>query len=569
MHASSFILDAIRQEGIEHVFMVPGGLLDPFMTELGEPSGVEAIVAAHEAGAAFMADGYARASGRFGVCLGIGGPGVANMVGPLAAAYADESPVLAVTGQVPSDWEGRGAFQDASPSGLNDIALLTPITAYAQQVESAQAVPHSLHVALRTMLGLERRPVCISLPKNVQTADVTEAYRPLTDDVISPPRLLDPEAVASLAGHLSAATNVALLAGNGAIQSGATDELVAFAERFGVPVATTLRAKGVFPEDHPLSLGVFGYAGTQHATQALLGGGADIVVVLGSSLNQRDTMVWSSQLRPPGGLVQVDLDPTVFGRNYPVDHTVVSDVRTLLAALRADAGLGDAMDSTAVGRDTWVADVRALDRHYDVQTRTSDARPLHPARVIAELRKAAPRDTVLLVDSGAHRAFAGHHWDSYGPYQYLSSTTLAPMGWAVAAAVGAKVARPDTPCAVVTGDGCMQMHGLELQTAAAHGLAIVYVISNNAALGNVYLRARKMSPSAGALATLKTHDWVGFARSLGADGRRVEDPSELAEAFAEAFASTGPFVLDIRTDREAGTPITPWTAAGQEWHEAH
>ena len=143
------------------------------------------------------------------------------------------------------------------------------------------------------------------------------------------------------------------------------------------------------------------------------------------------------------------------------------------------------------------------------------------------------------------------------------------MGWAVAAAVGAKVARPDAPCAVITGDGCMQMHGLEIQTAAAHGLAIVFVVLNNGALGNVYLRARKLSPSAGALATLPTHDWVGFARALGADGRRVDHPGELAEACTAAFESAGPFVLDLRTDREAGTPITPWTTAGHEWIEAH
>jgi acetolactate synthase-1/2/3 large subunit len=143
------------------------------------------------------------------------------------------------------------------------------------------------------------------------------------------------------------------------------------------------------------------------------------------------------------------------------------------------------------------------------------------------------------------------------------------MGWAIAAAVGAKVARPDQPCAVVTGDGCMLMHGMEIQTAAAHGLAIVFVVVNNGALGNVYLRARKLSPSAGALARLPVHDWVGFARSLGADGVLVEHPGDLAGAFEAAFAAAGPFLLDIRCDPEAGTPITPWSEASQEWILAH
>lgn len=569
MSTARFVLDALRQEGIEHVFMVPGGLLDPFLTELGEPSGVEGIVAAHEAGAAFMADGYARASGLFGVCMGIGGPGVANMVGPLAAAYADESPVLAITGQVATDWEGRGAFQDASPSGLNDLAFLTPITAYAQEVPTAQAVAHSLHVALRTMLGLERRPVCLSLPKQVQSQDVDERYRPLTGDVAAAPRLLDTTACADVAKRLASATTIAVLAGNGSEQSEATAELVAFAEAFDIPVASTLRAKGVFPEDHPLSLGVFGYSGTRQATEALMSGRVDVLLVLGSSLNQRDTMVWSEHLRPRDVIVQVDLDPSVFGRNYPVDVTVLSDVRELVRALLADDELRAVLERSRDERAAWVAEIRALDRHYDAETRTSNAEPLHPARVVSGLRQAAPRDTVVLVDSGAHRAFTGHHWDCYGSRQYLSSTTLAPMGWAIAAAVGAKVARPQLPCAVITGDGCMLMHGMEIQTAAAHGLAIVYVVMNNAALGNVYLRARELSPSAGALAQLPAHDWVGFARSLGADGRRVEHGGDLSEAFQAAFAAERPYVLDIRCDPEAGTPITPWSQAAQEWILAH
>lgn len=569
MNGSRFVLDALRDEGITHVFMVPGGLLDPFLSELGAPSGVMPIVAAHEGGAAFMADGYARASGRFGVCLAIGGPGVANMVGPLAAAYADESPVLCITGQVPTAWEGRGAFQDASPAGMDDLAFLHPVTAYSQEVVKAGDVSHHLHVALRTMLGLEHRPVNLSLAKDIQSAEVTDTYRPLTDATVFPPRVVDREAAAGLATTIGGATNVVLLCGNGAVQSGASEELVTFAERFEVPVATTLRAKGVFPEDHAMSLGVFGYAGTRHATAALLDGGADLVVVLGSSMSQRDTMVWSNKLRPELGIVQVDLDPTVFGRNYPVDQTIVSDVRSILQVLLAHDGLAKSLAASRPTRSRWTAGIRGQDRHYDSETRTSDQVPIHPARVVTDLRAVAPRNTAVLIDSGAHRAFAGHHWDAYRPHDYLSSTTMAPMGWAVAAGVGAKVARPEDPVVVITGDGCMLMHGMEVQTAAAHDLPVIFVVLNNSALGNVYLRSRTFSPAAGDLAKLQTHDWVAFGRSLGADGRRVEDPADLTEAFEQAFAAPGPFVLDIRTDREAGTPITAWTEAGREWIEAH
>lgn len=570
MNGSHFLLDALRQEGIGHVFMVPGGLLDPFLEKLGEPTGVEAIVAAHEGGAAYMADGYARASGRFGVCLGIGGPGVANMVGAIAAAYADESPIFVVTGQVPTMWEGRGAFQDASPSGLNDIAFLDPITAYAREVTRSGDLPHHLHVALRTMLGLERRPVNLSLAKDIQSAEISDVYRPLTDATVTPPRLVDTAAASSLAQEMAGHKNIVLLCGNGSVESRASDAIVNFAETHHIPVATTLRAKGVMPEDHELSLGVFGYAGTQHATEALIGGGADLVLVLGSSLNMRDTMVWNEKLRPPGGVTQVDMDPAIFGRNFPVDRTIVGDVRSLVLTLQDDANLTSALSDSAEARRAWVSQIRSLDRHYDSESRTSDQTPIHPARVITDMRSVAPRNTVLVIDSGAHRAFAGHHWDAYGANDYISSTTLAPMGWAIAAGIGAKVARPNDPVAVVTGDGCMLMHGIEIQTAAAHGLPVIFVVLNNSALGNVYLRARNQSQSAGQLASLPTHDWVAFGKSLGAEGRRVDDPADLIPAFEQAFAHRGgPFILDLRTDKEAGTPITPWTKAGQEWIEAH
>jgi acetolactate synthase-1/2/3 large subunit len=183
--------------------------------------------------------------------------------------------------------------------------------------------------------------------------------------------------------------------------------------------------------------------------------------------------------------------------------------------------------------------------------------------VVAELRQVAPRDCVLLVDSGAHRVFGGHYWQSFEPRRYFTASALAPMGWAIPAAIGTKLARPDLPCAVVTGDGCMLMHGIEIQTAARHGLAIVYVVINNSALGNVYLRAKQMSPSAAALSILPTHNWMQFARALGADGAVVDKPGDLYNAFERAFESGGTFVVDVRCDRDAPTPVGPWNRAKQ------
>lgn len=567
-NGARFILEAIKSEGIDTVFLVPGGLIDPMLPEF-EHAGVRAVVAAHEAGAAFMADGYARATGGIGVCMCIGGPGIANMVGPLSAAFADRSPVLAICGEVPSDWEGRGAFQDASAGGLNDLEMVRPITRFALEVGTIDALRHDLRRAIHSMVGVVRRPAFLSVPRQLQVAEIDTPYGVPTKWAAEPPRILDESAAAELAAALEGKTRIAVLAGNGTDLSGAAGELRQVAERFSIPVATTLRAKGVLPEDHPMSLGVFGYAGTRRSIEALLGEGVEALLVLGSTLNQRDTMVWNQNLHSNKKLIQVDIDPTSFGQNYDVDTIVCSDIRTVLRWLLEDRPVSERLDATAGARADWMRELCRTPRVYDGENLESEAVPIHPARAVSELRKAAPRDTVMLVDSGAHRAFAGHYWEAHAPRHYLTSTTMAPMGWAIPAALGAKLARPDLPTAVITGDGCMLMHGIEIQSAAHHRVPIVFVVFNNHALGNVYLRARQQSESAGALTLLGNHDWAGFARSLGAEGERVDSPGELCAAFERAFESEGPYLVDVRCDPLAATPVTPWNEAKHEWLDQH
>jgi acetolactate synthase-1/2/3 large subunit len=176
-----------------------------------------------------------------------------------------------------------------------------------------------------------------------------------------------------------------------------------------------------------------------------------------------------------------------------------------------------------------------------------------------------PRDAVLLVDSGAHRAFCGHYWEAYEPRSYISATNLGPMGWAIPAAIGAKAARPELPLAAVTGDGCMLMHGMEIQTAARYGIAVIFVVLNNSALGNVWLRARQLGPGPAALTEIPTHDWAGFARSLGLQSATVETPDQLTPAFRAALEAEAPYLLDIRCDRSFATPVSPFDEAKKEW----
>ncbi len=577
MNGAEYLLRAVGAEGVDHVFMVPGGLDDSFMPPMTSIDGLTTVVAAHEGGAAYLADGYARASGRFGVAFGIGGPGVMNMTTAVASARCDRSPMLIVSGEVPTSKEGLGAFQDASGPALDDVAVLRSVAAASMTVASPALLDHHLRVGL-TAMWARREPVHLSVPVDVQQADQSGFWRPLAAG-LERPRPVDEGAVTRLLDVLAPTDGAALparlavLAGQGVVWSEAWDELRAFAERWDVPVATTLLAKGVLAEDHPLALGGFGYAGTRWATEGLLGGQVDVLLVLGADLTQRNTMYWSPRLVPRVAMVHVDADPEMIDRTYPVEVPVVGDVGEVLRRL-VDPPLERhraALEAGRAARRAWLAEVRgAGPRVYEPEHQESEAFPLHPARVVAELRRAAPRDTVLCVDSGAHRAWCGHYWEAYEPRSYLSATNLGPMGAAIPLGVGAKLARPERPCVVVTGDGCMLMHGMELHTAVRHRVPVVVVVVDNQAYGNIWFRASAMGPGPEGLTEIPSVDWAAFARSVGAEAIRVERPDELAPAFERALvASSGPVLVDVRCDKRFPTPVHPWKEAAKEWEDHH
>ena len=334
MNGATYIVQSLMDEGVDHLFMVPGGMNDPFMPAM-TADGVRTLVAAHEGGAAYMADGYARASGRLGVAFGIGGPGVFNMATALAAARVDRSAVLAISGEVPTDREGRGGFQDASGAALDDVSVLKPITAESLSVASSQLLDGELRTAALTALR-DGFPVHLSVPLDVQRAEVTATWTPLPQAAYRP-QFVDE---AALQGALEVfrgdpdgtPANVLILAGIGVRRASAEAALVAFAERFEIPVATTLPAKGLLPEDHPLALGVFGYGGSRWATEAILDPGVEVLLVIGSPLSQRDTLNWDAKMLPSAELIQIDADPSLIGRTWPASVPVTASPKAVARA---------------------------------------------------------------------------------------------------------------------------------------------------------------------------------------------------------------------------------------------
>jgi acetolactate synthase I/II/III large subunit len=523
---TDYILNALAEEGLSHLFMVPGGLVDPFLPALARQSRLKPIVAAHEGGAAYMADGYARASGGFGAAIGIGGPGSCNMATAVAAAKTDGSPVMIVTGEVPVDMEGRGAFQDASQATLDDTAVMAPLTRLSKSVADARNLNHWFRHALTVMWAQPRGPVHLSLMHDALIGACDADYVKVGGFFAGaqPLSLGDAErALALLADPKGGKARIAILAGAG-------------------------------------------YAGTRHATGAVLGGELDCLLVLGSGLNERDTMHWTLRDGMKALMIHVNADMDELTANGDLGHVVAGSCHAFLDLMHARAAtIAPALRAGEARRREWLAGIKAGPRLYDVENTTRASTPIHPAAAIAALRKAFPRDGIVLVDSGAHRAFAGHYWSAYEPRSYISATNLGPMGWAIPAAVGVQCARPDRRVAVITGDGCMQMHGLEVQTAARYRLPIVYVVINNGALGNVWLRARQYGALPAELTSIPDHDWAAFARALGAQAFTVREPGELEATYRNALAAGTTALIDVKADKNCPTPVYDFKAGARAW----
>ncbi len=563
---TDYMINALLTQGVSHVFIGLGGLNDNFMPAFSETKGLMTVVAAFEGGAAYMADGYSRASGGLGVCFGIGGPGVLNMTTALAAANTDRSSVLAISGEVARSWEGMGGFQDASVAGIDDIDILQRVTGLSISMSSSAVVPRHLRHAI-TYAFTRRSPAHLSVPVDVQKTQIHEEWQPIPAGLLSS-QIMDEHAFALAVGLLNnpETRNIIVLAGPGVKGPGPND-LLQFAERFDIPVATTLSGKGIIPEGHPLALGVFGYGGSRWAIDAIRSDDVEILLVIGSDLSQRDTMQWDTKMLPSKALIQADADPLLIGRTWSAHVPIVADPASMLKAL---TNIKDATELEA-GRGSrleFLHKIRALGpRWYNSEDRESSAVPMHPARVVTELRAAFPDNGVLCVDSGAHRAWFAEYWEARHPRTHFSLTNLGPMGGAIPLGIGAKMAQPDRPLMVATGDGCMLMHGMELHTAAREKVPLVIALMNNQAYGNIYFRAAKMGPAPERLTDILGIDWVAFAKSMGGDGERVEHPDNIASALKRGLEAPGPYLLDLHIDKTYPTPVSPWRERQKEWED--
>ena len=445
-----------------------------------------------------------------------------------------------------------------------------PVTDLSMSVSAPAVVPHHLRHAITHAL-VRRKPVHLSVPLDVLKADIDA---PLTSvpDVLVDARFVDEDAFATLVEQTSgpdAASNMVVLVGPGVLHAGATRALTSFAERFDIPVATTLSGKGAIPEDHRLALGVFGYGGSRWAIDAIRSDEVEILLVIGSGLSQRDTMQWDPRMLPSRALVHVERDPMLLGRTWPSDVPVVGDagtVLTRLAHLDGDKAVG--LEAGRATRQAFLERIRGSGpRVYGESDTHSDAVPMHPARVVSELRGAFPDDGVLCVDSGAHRAWFAEYWVVRVAGTHLSLTNLAPMGGAIPLGIGAKLARPDQPLMVATGDGCMLMHGMELHTAAREEVPMVIAVMNNRGIRQHLVPRAHARPRTGAPDGDPRRRLGRLRGSMGGDGEAVEHPDQIAGAVRRGLASRLPYLLDLRVDKTYPTPVGVWRDRQAEWED--
>jgi acetolactate synthase I/II/III large subunit len=541
---SQILCRALLEQGVDVLFGYPGGAIMPFYHALPEYPGLRHVLVRHEQAAAHAADGYARASGRAGVCVATSGPGATNLVTGLATAHMDNTPVVAITGQVSRGMMGRDAFQETDIIGITQ-----PITKHNRLVEDveelAEAVAEAFDVAQEGRPG----PVLLDIPKDVQNqkgvwtdAGSGRRYGPATPPAAVPPfhRAAGIDQASSL---IAAAERPLIMAGHGIILANATAELRTLAERTGIPVITTLLGISGFPESHPLHLGMPGMHGEVHVNRAIQQ--ADLILGLGLRFDDRVTGNLAAFARG-AKLIHADLDPTEIGKNVPATLALLGDVRETLCALL----------QTVVPREceAWRSEIAGFVRPRQESFRGG----LSPELILQAIELESRGRCTVVSDVGQHQMWVAKLFRYQRPNSHITSGGLGTMGFAVPAAMGVSLARPGEPVWAISGDGGFQMNMQEIATMVQEKIPVKMAIFNNGYLGMVrqwqqFFHGRRYSAT-----PIWSPDYVRLAEAYGIRGWRIESASELETAVHAAGAATGPVLLEFMMEQEANVfPMIP------------
>ena len=554
------LIRALEMENVDVMFGLPGGCILPAYDPLIE-SPIRHILVRHEQGAGHMAEGYAHVTGRPGVAMVTSGPAATNMVTPLCDAYMDSIPMVAITGQVGTNAIGTDAFQECDTVGIT-----RSITKHNDLVMSGDDLPLAIRQAFHIATTGRPGPTLIDIPKDVLTntmkwrwptddevADSLPGYKPVTHG--------DPELIKQAAQLMMKAQQPILYVGGGVLKARAATALRELAEMTGIPVVTTLMARGAFPDDHPLCLGMPGMHGTATAVTAMQK--SDLLIALGSRFDDRVTGRVNS-FAPHAKIIHVDIDPAEQGKVRKPDVPIVGDCRLVIEELIV--ALNDLRASQQQADITpWRSRISGWQEQFPLTYEPSnDGGMLKPQYCLEQLRDAAPEGTILVSGVGQHQMWSSQYWNFNEPYTWVNSGGLGTMGFSIPAAIGAKVGRPDKTVWAVDGDGCFQMTAQELVTASLERIPVKVAILNNSYLGMVRQWQEMFYEERYSEVYLSqdTPNYVKWAEAMGCVGIRVDDESEVASAIDKANSiNDRPVVVDFRVD--AGEKVFPMVAAGQ------
>ncbi|HWR08086.1 biosynthetic-type acetolactate synthase large subunit [Sporomusa sp.] len=543
MTGAQAIVECLRKQGVDTVFGYPGGTILPLYDALyGSP--VRHVLTVHEQGAAHAADGYARASGRVGVCIATSGPGATNLVTGLAAAFMDSVPVVAITGQVQTNLIGRDAFQEIDITGIT-----MPITKHNFLVKDIGKLPETLRRAFNIAQSGRPGPVLVDIPRDIQTNkhDFTDL------DAEYPRQLLvrqSPDLAALLAkaaAAISAAERPVIIAGGGCISANAGPALIRFSEECRLPVVTTLMGIGAMPGNHPNLLGMTGLHGLKLANHAVHA--ADVLIVTGSRFNDRVT---GDRARYADGkiIIHIDIDPAEVHKNVDAAVPLVGEMNNILNELTQTVQPGDLS-----GWWETITDWQAL---YNA---TTDSQNLSAPWVMSELnRQLTGKEVIYVTDVGQHQMWAAQHLVVNSPRCFLTSGGLGAMGFGLPAALGAQLSRPDKRVVHIVGDGALKMTGCELYTVSAEGLSIISIVVNNNSLGMVrQLQHCFFNKRYSASLLPAPMDFTAFASAFGIPATVTNSQEEFSQAFAAAWERQGPsmIIANIATDDLVSPMIAP------------
>ena len=553
MTGANALLDSLERQGVKEVFGILGGAILPVYDALCNHPRIRHILARHEQGAAHAADGYARASGRAGVCFATSGPGATNLVTGIANAYMDSSPVIALTGQVPSSGVnttymiGRDAFQEA-----DIIGITTPITKYNYQIRTPAEIPLTVNSAFYIATTGRPGPVLIDFPKNIQ-AEVGQIEFSDKIDIrgYKPPGNPHPLQIRKASELLAEAERPVILAGGGTITANASDELLTVAELLLAPVATTFMGKGSFPEIHPLSIGNIGMHGNPLANKLLLE--ADVMLAVGTRFSDRATGN-TDTFCPEAKKIHVDIDAAEIGKNIEVDIPIVADAKKALSAIY-ERLIQQAKKKTD---SPWVSRVKEA-RQLLNPLQNGEAKELKPKPLLQALRKLLPEDTIVTTEVGQNQMWSGLYFKAIKPRTFISSGGLGTMGFGFPAAIGAKTACPSRHVVDIAGDGSFIMTEQELACSVIEDIPVTVIVLNNGVLGMVAQWQRMFYKSRYMAVKLGNYpDLVKLAEAYGAQGFRVGSVAEFQKAVEKALKSKVTTVIDVPISSEENVvPMVP------------